>query len=672
MEIRRDTYGVPYIQGNSDAACVYGLGYAQAEDGFEHLEDNVLRAIGRASELHGEKTFNDDRLVRALEIPLLARQEFARAPAKMREIYLAYLAGLQRYASDRGAKFRLLEGFEAWHPLALIRYKYHVLEFLGYAGLRPEDVQFDPHALRERTGGSNAWAIAPSRSASGKAMLLINPHVGFFGPARYYECSLRSEEGLHFHGTGRYGFPLPYMGHNQHLGWANTDNYPDFCDLYTEHFDFPSDPLAYRYGNGRRQAVKWVEPVGVRSDEGKVVARNVAFTKTHHGPVVGRKNGKPIAARLSKLQEGGWYDQNYAMLRARSLDEFRAALAPCDIPYMNIVYADRVGNIFYAYNAAVPVRSEDFDWREPVDGSDPRTEWKGYHPFKDLPQILNPASGYIQNCNSTPFATTRGTVPEGRFPGYMIGPETDNPRAKVSREILEEQRTFTFEEWTKAATDTRLYVARDGVREIRTAWQGLSASDSGREALQPIIEALEGWDQRASIASIPATIFILWYARRGRVDTASSVQILKWLEEARDDLVSRWGDWRVKWGDANRLQDLHWSGEGSFSDMQPSHAVAGAPGWLGVVFNFYADPPNGTKGAYGRRGNSFVSVVEFSATPRARSIMVLGQAQEAESPHRTDQAGLYAAGKFKPVWSSPADITANTRPMRSFRIPSAS
>lgn len=671
VEIRRDAFGVPYIRGNSDAACVYGLGYAQAEDGFEHLEDNVLRAIGRASEVHGEKTFDDDRLVRALEIPRLAREEFDRAPAAMREVYLAYHAGLQRYVKDTGARFQLLEAFEPWHPLALIRYKYHVLEFLGYAGLRPQDVQFGTEGIPERPNGSNAWAIAPSKSASGKAMLLINPHVGFFGPARYYECSLQSDEGLHFHGTGRYGFPLPYMGHNQHLGWANTDNYPDFCDLYTEYFDVPGDPLAYRYGNGHRRATRWHESVRVKNGN-DVETRDVAFNKTHHGPILGSKKGKPVAARLAKLEEGGWYDQCYAMLRAKSFSEFRAALAPCAIPYMNIVYADREGNIFYAYNAAVPVRSEAFDWREPVDGSNPRTEWRGYHAFSDLPQLLNPASGYIQNCNSSPFATTSGAVPQGPFPAYMIGPETDNPRAKVSREILEETRTFTFEEWTKAATDTRLYVAREGVREIAEAWNALPSGDARREELRPIVEALRGWDGRAEIDSIPATIFIQWYSRRGRPGAAAPEQVLKWLEEARDELVAAWGDWRVPWGDINRLQDLHWSGDGKFDDTRPSYAVRGAPGWLGVVFNFYTDEPQGTKSRYGRLGNSYVSVVEFGDTPDARSIMVLGQAQDATSPHRTDQAALYAAGKFKPVWTIPADVAANTRSTSSFRIPPAS
>ncbi len=121
-------------------------------------------------------------------------------------------------------------------------------------------------------------------------------------------------------------------------------------------------------------------------------------------------------------------DQWYEMTRARSLTEFKAALGRVAIPYMNITYADRDGNIFYLYNGAVPRRSTKFDWRSPVDGSDPETEWQGYHPPEDLPQLTNPAAGFVQNCNSTPFATTVDGNPDpARFPAYMIGPEADNP-----------------------------------------------------------------------------------------------------------------------------------------------------------------------------------------------------------------------------------------------------
>ena len=410
VTIYRDRYGVPHVYGPTDASVVFGLAWAQAEDNFEHLEDNFIRSLGRAAEVHGEAALHEDQIARALEIPRLSREEYERATPRMRTLYDAYAAGLNLFLERRpGVKPRLLQRFEPWYPLALMRFKYYQGEFIGYAGLNPKDLRVavaeTPEKLAERPQGSNAWAVAPGRSASGRALLLINPHVSFLGVGQYYEAHVHSEEGWSFSGVGRYGLPLLYMGHNEALGWAHTDDYPDFGDLYLETFDDPARPLSYRYGDGYRTAVQWTEEVRVKTADG-VETRRFTFRKTHHGPILSEQEGKPVAVRLAKLEEGGWLDQWYEMNRARSLAELKEALRRGAIPYMNITYADRDGNIFYVYNGAVPRRSTKFDWRRPVDGSDPETEWQGYHAFDELPQLTNTASGFVQNCNSTPFATT--------------------------------------------------------------------------------------------------------------------------------------------------------------------------------------------------------------------------------------------------------------------------
>lgn len=663
VTITRDGFGVPHIEGPTDASVVFGLGYAQAEDNLPHLVDNFTRAIGRAALVHGREAVMDDQMTAALGIVPLARAEYARSTPRMRALYDAYVAGLNFYVSRHpGESISPLRQFEPWHPLALLRYKYYLKEFVGYAGLDEQNYRpvFNP-SPPESPQGSNAWAIAPARSTSGAAMLLINPHVGFLGPAQYYESHLVSGEGWNFSGVGRYGFPFPYMGHSEILGWAHTDNYPDIGDLYVEHFDDPARPLAYRYGRGWRMARQTSHDIEVR-DGNRITTESYVVRRTHHGPIVSDSEGRPLSIRLARLEEGGWFDQWYDMSKARNFAQFRRALDRGAIAYMNIVYADRAGNIFYAYNGAVPRRRPGFDFLRPVDGADPNTEWRGYHRFRDLPQVLNPADGFVQNTNSSPFFTTASENPiESRFPAYMIGPEIFNPRARVSRSILEGKRLFSFDDWTQAATDTRVWEAQRLIPELRAAFPAFAnAQPEAASRVAPVLGTLEAWDQRGALDSIGMTIFVRWFLRmRAEGMPADAARRLTLLDQTRADLERDFGDWRVAWGEVNRLQRRHWSGSEAFDDGAPSLAVRGGPGWIGIVFNFYTAPPTARGRAYGRMGNSYVSVVEFGPTQtRARSIVYFGQSGRPNSPHYFDQAPLYARGEFKPAPTTREEIAA--------------
>lgn len=662
VTIYRDTYGVPHVFGSTDTSTVFGFAYAQAEDNFWRIEENFILALGRASELYGERTLNDDRLNHALEIPRLAREEYARLDPKMRGLCDAFAAGFNYYLTRHSeVRPRLLTKIEPWYTLAFIRFNYFQNGFARDRNL-PREVQTAEidRALADNVG-SNGWVIAPAKSKTGHAMLLINPHLPFFGPGQVYEGHLHSDEGWDFTGYTRFGFPFPYVGHNADLGWVSTDNAADLEDVYAETFDDPARPLAYRYGRDYLLATERVEEIRVKTATG-VEVKSFKMIKTHHGPIVAKRDGKLMAIRMARFEEDGWLSEWYDMTRARNLVQFKAALKPQKMLFGNVMYADTKGNIYYLYNGAVPRRDPKFDWTKPLDGSDPATEWQGFHTIDELPQLTNPKTGWMQNCNTTPFLlTSEGNPDPARFPKYMVQ-EGDNPRGKIARRILSTAAPWTFENWTRAAFDTHVIMAD----ELLPVWlpelkEYVSGPDENLRNLRTAYDLLSAWDHRATNDSVAMTLFNRWQERIGRITQTpiSAAARAAALNQALDGLVERFGKWQVTWGELNRLQRRDESRAEQFDDARVSLPIPGVGGGDGAVFTFYAGPAPGQKRFYGVAGATYVSVVEFGPTVRALSVHTFGSSGDPKSRHYTDQAELYARGEFKPAWFTLKEIRAN-------------
>jgi acyl-homoserine-lactone acylase len=665
VTIYRDVYGVAHVFGRTDAAAVFGFAYAQAEDNFWRIEENFIGAVGRSSEIYGEETLNNDRLNSALEIPRLAREEYSRLDAHTRALCDAYAAGLNYYLRrNPETKPRLLARFEPWHTLAFIRYNYYQNGFARDPALNSSDLRTaeNERGLKENQG-SNGWVVGPSKSATGHAMLFINPHLSFFGSGQVYEGHVHSDEGWNFTGYTRFGFPFPYVGHNENGGWVSTDNAADLTDVYLETFDDPKRPLAYRYGKGYRTATERTAKILVKTPNG-METRSFTMRRTHHGPVIGARDGKLLAIRMAKFESDGWLREWYLMTKSKSLDELKRAMTPLNMLFGNVMYADRQGNTFYLYNGAVPRRNPRFDWKKPVDGSDPATEWKGFHTIDELPQLTNPESGWMQNCNTTPFLLNDTDNPDPKnFPAYMVQ-EGDNLRGAVSRRILSQTNKFTFEDWRRAAFDSTVMGAEKNLPSMladlkNTLDEAGAGNDKEIRNLRAAFEELSKWNRRSAVDSVAMTLFSFWRDRIEQNKAVNEKARAAALADVLKSLESDFGTWRVAWGEINRLQRIDESKAESFADNRASIPIPGFGGRDGGVFTFYSTPARGQKKRYGAAGGTYVSIVEFAPEVRGFSVHVFGSSGHPENRHYADQSPLYARGEFKPAWLALDEIKAN-------------
>ena len=663
VTIHRDTWGVPHIYGPTDASVMFGAAYARAEDRLLEDEPFFLAALGRSAERNGEVSLAADRLRRSFRVEELARREYQDTSPVLRAMADAYSDGVNYYLHlHPEVRWAVLDRFEPWWVFAFHRLDPDV----QLAGLA-EGMPFQPPPAGP-SRGSNAWAIGPSRTADGSAMLFANPHMAFNVP---YEFHVSSDEGLEVSGVAGYMIVgLPIIGRNDRLGWTHTVNYPDVIDVFRLTFDDPDDPLAYRYGDGYRRAEEWTETFRVKTDQG-IEEREITLRTSHYGPVVER-DGQHFALRRANHDVGSMFPQYYAMARARDLDEFRAALAMQRLPYHNTVYADADGNIMYVYGGAHPRRAAGANREAPLDGSDPALDWQGYHSLDEVPTVINPPSGWLQNANSSPFsATADGENPNpADFPDAMVrevrvlgaispfvDAEGNGLRARQSRLLLAREDEVTFGRWAELATDRHLLAADEELPGLFEAFEALEPG-ARRTALAGPIRELMTWDRQAAAGSVATTVFTLW---RETAFTPPLAGPLDRLERVIGELVEEHGTWRVAWGDINRHQRPLVREGRYFDDELPSLPLGGADANIvGSIFTATSVRPEGRRLRYGTFGNTYVAVMQFGETTRALSVVPYGQSADPESPHFFDQATLFVEGRFKPSWFTREEVEANT------------
>jgi len=670
VTIYRDHYGTPHVFGKSDASTVFGFAYAQAEDNFPQLEEDFVLAIGRGAEMRGPDLINEDLLNRTLAIEEHAKDDYDKLDSHIRSLCDAYAAGVNYFLVQHPrVHLRLLKKIEPWYPLAFIRYNYYQNGFARDPKLGKTAFQADlSHATPEHNG-SNGWVISPSRSASGHAMLFIDPHLPFFGPGQVYEGHIHSDEGWEFSGYARFGFPFPYVGHNTALGWMSTDNVADMVDGYVEQFDDPRRPLLYRYGHEHRLAISKRITIQVKSANG-TEARTFDTLWTIHGPIIGSYEGHPLAVRLPMYESHGWLQEWYEMTKARNLKQLMVALEPRQMLFGNVMSADSDGHIFYVYNAAVPKRDPRYDWSKPVDGSDPGTDWKEYYPLSALPQLTDPVTGWMQNCNTSPFLLTSAGNPEPEnYPKYMVregvlpGWDAQNPRGRASERVLTTRSKFTFDEWAEAAFDTHVITADETLPKWLAMVNPELITGESASWVREAVSLLRGWDHVSRVESVPMAIYTTWHeAMRARTETPKD--LAETLQQALVELARKFGNWRTPYGELNRLARSTRPatppfGNPPFDDSERSEAIGAVRGDEGAVFTLSTVPGTQGRRRYGVHGDTYVSVVEFGPKMRARSVMTFGENGDPGSRHFDDQEALYTKGQFKDSWFTLGEVKAN-------------
>jgi len=682
VTIMRDKWGIPHVFGKSDADAVFGLLYAQAEDDFNRVELNYINAMGRLAEVEGEKQLMRDLRMKMYIQPADMQAKYAASPAWLKQLMIGFADGLNYYLHTHPeVKPRLITRFEPWMALSFSEgsiggdiESIDLKELERFYGKPPQPTPAAKLASLDKgfdaePRGSNGFAIAPKLSASGHALLLINPHTSFyFRP----EVHMASEQGLNAYGAVTWGQFFVYQGFNDKTGWMHTSGGGDVIDEYLETVVQRDGKFFYKYGSGERPMQARQITLPYRTPSGEMASKTVTAWFTHHGPVVREQDGKWVAVKMMDEPLKA-LTQSYTRTKARDYNAFYKAMELRTNSSNNTVYADAQGNIAYFHGNFIPKRNPRFDWSKPVDGSTPATEWQGLHAIKDTITLFNPASGYISNTNNWPFSASGASSPKRQdWPDYMWSlPE--NARGRHAERVLKDARGFTLDSLIAAAYDSQLTAFEPLLPQLLKDYDALPSGDPRKAALAAQVAALRGWDLRSGVASVPTSLAIYWgqdmvaqHAPRARaanlpvVDfiTASlnAEERLASLQRASDKLSADFGSWQTPWGEINRFQRISGDIDQQYDDSKPSWPVGFASANWGSLASFGMVAKQQTKRIYGDRGNSFVAVVEFGPRVRAKSILAGGNSNDPASKHFADQAEMYSRGEFKDVLFYKEDI----------------
>ena len=670
VEILRDSWGVPHIFGQRDADAAFGLAYAHAEDDFYTIQQTFLAARGLMGLAYGPDAAPNDYMVQLLRIWEVVEQEYDTIPSDVQALMQGYADGLNYYAALHPDEVIMPEAFPMKPQDVAAGFVHRIPLFFNIDRALTElfaDERQRPISARTETTfnpfpvttayGSNVFAVSPLRSANGETFFTVNSHQPGEGPVTWYEAHMVSEEGWDMVGGLLPGSPTITHGHNRQLAWAFTVNSPDLIDTYVLEMN-PDNPNQYRFDG------QWLDlevgearlPVTLFGRFRWTVKRELLWSV--HGPVVRQEHGV-YALRYAGMGEIGHVEQFYRMNKAADWEEWYTAVSTGPLPMFNIGYADAEGNIYYVYNGRIPLRAEGYDWRQYLPGDTSETLWTDYLPFEQLPQVLNPSSGFIQNANSSPFQTT-------------IGPDNPDPAAYSPTLGIETYmtnralRTLTLFGADAAITEAAFYdykydMAYDPASDMGQVVRILGGTPPAGSLAEmtTAVSLLTTWDLQATPDSLGATLAVLTLhfliesgegqIRPSRLVGGTIPEEAAWdsLAQAVDVLMANFGRVDVPWQAVNRLR----RGEVDLG-------LGGAPDVLHAIYGNLEE--DGRFRAF--VGDCHIMIISWDAAGnlRSHSIHQYGSATlDENSPHYANQSPLFAARQLKPVWLDEVEIRAN-------------
>jgi acyl-homoserine-lactone acylase len=677
VTIIRDNWGVPHIYGKTDADAVFGLMYAECEDNFKGIEQNYLYQLGRQSEVDGGKNLYTDVQLQLIADTADAIKDYRASAPWFRKLMDAFADGVNYFLyTHPDVKPAVFQHFEPWYALMFTDGSVSATVTGGinlnetrdfYNGGSEKFGAVNKPDMEEREIGSNGFAIAPSRSASGHALLYINPHVPFYFRS---EVQMVSDEGLDVYGAVTWGQFFVYQGFNQHCGWMHTSSNADVGDLYAEKVSKKDGQWFYEYNGSLKPVTTRKLVLNIKNGD-HFDQKTITGYYTHHGPVLGSRDGKWLALKANNRSYNALLE-SWLITKANTFAEYKKAMGLLSNATNNTVYADDQGNIAFWYGNFMPKRDPKLDWTQPVDGTTPATEWQGLHTLDQIVYVYNPATGWIQNCNSTPYVSSGKSSPDKtKYPAYMA-PDGQNYRAVNAIKLLSNAKNITLDGLIAKGYDHYLAAFDDLLPPLFRAYD--SVPDSLKQKLAEPIQILKQWDKRSATNSIATTLAVNWGTLIMRVippvktseasvyqttrtqamlQTITNKQLLDSLNSALNSLQKQYGTWQVQWGDINRYQR---PADGiTFNDNAESIPVGQTSSLFGQLPSFVSRSFN-TKKRYGYSGNSFIAAVEFGTRIKAKTIETGGESFDPASKHYTDQAGMYIEGKFKDVLFYKADV----------------